>query len=258
MAEVNIKARSDSKIYSVASENLSLVLGDEVVFESDQCQEVATVVGSQKEVGVEIGSGALIIRRLSDKDRSTDESNKEEARHNLARCKEIILKHSLPMEVLDADLSLDRKKLTFYFSAPGRVDFRALVSELASTFQKLIRLQQIGARDRARYCGGYGRCGETFCCRRFLKGELDCVSIEMAQDQNLAQMGPNRVTGACGKLMCCLKYELGYYKDVKSALPPMWSTVKTAKGKGKVVGHNIVKKCYTVELEDRTRMEVSC
>lgn len=257
MSQIYIKARSDGKIHKSESA-LSFKPGDLIIFESEQCQEIASVVEPSRENINDVSGEADIIRRLSDKDKTMDEENKAEARHNLARCKEIVAKHNLPMEVLDADLSLDRKKLTFYFSAPGRVDFRSLVSELASTFQKLIRLQQIGARDRARFCGGYGRCGETFCCCRFLKGELDCVSIEMAQEQNLAQMGSNRVTGACGKLMCCLKYELDGYKEAKAKMPAIGSQVKAEKVSGKVISHNVLKKSYTIETEDRTRVEVNC
>ncbi|MEI6499055.1 MAG: regulatory iron-sulfur-containing complex subunit RicT [bacterium] len=215
--EVYIKARSDSKIYHANPGNLELEMMDQVLFDTEQCQEIGRVVPQSfvtEETAVESDvSKITIIRRLNDKDHQLDEKQKQEATQNLVRCREIITKYSLPMELLDADLSFDGKKLTFYFSAPGRVDFRSLVSELASTFQKLIRLQQVGARDRARCIGGLGRCGEEFCCKRFLKGDLECVTLDMAYTQNLAQMGSNRITGACGKLMCCLKYEMEVYKD---------------------------------------------
>lgn len=261
--KVSIKSRSDNRVYIVDSGNLELVSGDLVIFESDQCQEVAKVIDGSGDDNTnaqdhEEVKPAVLIRRMGEKDQQEDGKRRDEARGCIGKCSEIIERHKLPMELLDADLSFDGKKLTFYFTAPGRVDFRTLVSELASNFQKLIRLQQVGARDRARCSGGIGRCGQNFCCNRFLKGELECVSIDMAYDQNIGQMGSNRVTGACGKLMCCLRYELDFYKKAKKKLPTVGSTLKTAKGEGIVVSQCILKNRVTVELRDRTYLEVDC
>jgi cell fate regulator YaaT (PSP1 superfamily) len=264
MKEIYIKARSDSKYYAAELGNLELSIGDKVLFESDRCQEIATVMAPPSKndeiavADISLLTKAVIIRHLNEKDLETDKDKRREAMKNLPKCRDIVLKHSLPMELLDADLSFDGTKLTFYFSAPGRVDFRSLVSELASTFQKLIRLQQVGARDRARCIGGVGRCGQEFCCKRFLKGELETVSSDMAFDQNLGQMGPNRVTGACGKLMCCLKYELDFYKKAKKNLPAIGSRIDTPQGKGKVVSQCIVKDKVTVELDNKTYVELDC
>lgn len=257
-----LKARSDNKVYDFDVGNLEIAAGDIVIFENDACQEIATVM-SAKELGEmkladKVFEKVVLIRRLSEMDLTLDEKRKAEAAANLPICREIIEKHSLPMELLSADLSFDGKKLTFYFSAPGRVDFRAIISELAAKFQKLIRLQQVGARDRARCAGGIGRCGEEVCCRRFLKGDLECVSTEMAADQNLAQMGSNRVTGCCGKLMCCLRYELDFYHERKEKMPAIGSLFKTAKGKGIVKNQNIIENKVTVQLEDKTYVEVNC
>lgn len=263
MSQIFIRARSDGKVYSVDAAKIKLEAGDFVIFETEQNQEIARVINKEEgesfcAAGDKIEEKADIIRRLNDKDMAIDEERKSEARRNLERCQEIVKKHNLPMDVLDADLSFDEKKLTFYFSAPGRVDFRALVSELASTFQKLIRLQQVGARDRARYAGGIGRCGQDLCCKKFLKGELECVSMDMAYTQNLGQMGSNRVTGACGKLMCCLKYELDFYHQAKEKLPAIGSEIKTEKGKGTVINQSILENKVTVELPDKTFLEVNC
>ncbi len=260
--KIFIRARSDSKIYNVDFGNLELENGDRVIFESDICQEVAVVVSPEmlKDSNIDEKSleNATVIRRLNEKDVEEDDRRITEAQNFLPKCDEIINKHSLPMELLNADLSFDGKKLTFYFTAPGRVDFRSLVSELATNFQKLIRLQQVGTRDRARAVGGIGRCGQQFCCKRFLKGELECVTTDMAYDQNLGQMGANRVTGACGKLMCCLKYELDFYKKAKAKMPAVGSELKTEKGKGTVVSQSVVKNKVTVVLPDRTYVEVDC
>jgi len=257
MEEIYFKARSDGKIYSAEAKNLDLHIGDHILFESEKCQEVATVVKGF-ESGESSSNKAEVIRRLNEKDAKFDLEKKEEAKGKIEKCLEIVEKHQLPMEILDADISFDDTKLTFYFSAPGRVDFRSLVSELASNFQKLIRLQQVGARDRARCVGGIGRCGQNYCCKRFLTGELETVSSDMAYDQNLSQMGPNRVTGACGKLMCCLKYELDFYKEMKTKLPSVGSKIKTEQGSGTVVSQCIVKNKVTVQLENKNYLEVAC
>jgi len=262
--KIFIKSRSDNKVYAVDKGNFDLDADIMVIFESDQCQEVAKVVGEAEAKNDELlvrdtaDKVAVLIRRMNDNDKQADSKRREEATAFIQKCQEIIEKHKLPMELLDADLSFDGKKLTFYFTAPGRVDFRTLVSELASSFQKLIRLQQVGARDRARCTGGVGRCGQNFCCNRFLKGELECVSIDMAYEQNIGQMGSNRVTGACGKLMCCLKYELDFYKKAKKKMPAVGSSIKTPKGNGIVVSQCIMKNKVTAELQDKTYVEVDC
>lgn len=262
--KIFIKSRSDNKIYTVDKGNFDLDVDSMVIFESDQCQEVAKVV---REDGIKsddimakesTDKPAVLIRRMNDKDKQVDQEKRDEGKLFIKKCQEIIEKHKLPMELLDSDLSFDGKKLTFYFTAPGRVDFRTLVSELASSFQKLIRLQQVGARDRARCTGGVGRCGQGFCCNRFLKGELEGVSIDMAYDQNIGQMGSNRVTGACGKLMCCLKYELDFYKNTKKKMPAVGTLIKTPRGGGIVVSQCIIKNKVTVELQDKTYLEVDC
>jgi len=259
MTEIFFRARSDSKVYSALAKNIELKEGDLILFEAERCQEMATVVKSSEATGESRSSSkAEIIRRLNEKDLKVDAGNKVDAKQKIEKCREIVEKHQLPMEVLDADLSFDGTKLTFYFSAPGRVDFRSLVSELASAFQKLIRLQQVGARDRARCIGGVGRCGQEYCCKRFLSGELETVSTDMAYDQNIGQMGPNRATGACGKLMCCLKFELPFYQEMKKKLPAVGSTFKTKEGKGTVVSQCIVKSKVTVQLENKKYLEVEC
>lgn len=257
-----LKARSDNKIFNFDSGNLEVGSGDLVIFENETCQEIGTVISAHdlKELNIVDKNleSAELIRRVGDRDIAIDDDRKKEAAADIPVCREIVEKHSLPMELLSADLSFDGKKLTFYFTAPGRVDFRSMVSELAAKFQKLIRLQQVGTRDRARCAGGIGRCGEEFCCKRFLKGDLDCVTSEMAADQNLGQMGSNRVIGCCGKLMCCLRYELDFYRERKATMPVIGSLLATPKGKGIVKNQNIIENKVTVLLEDKTYLEVDC
>lgn len=262
--EIFIKVKSDNKIYKSDSSNLETKLDDEVLFESDGSQDTGIVVS--KETAKEQGAGendtdvnVTVIRKLTPKDKEKIEERVKEAKETLELCKEKIQKHVLEMNLLGADLSYDGKKLTFYFTSPGRVDFRSLVPDLASTFKKLIRLQQVGARDKAKCLGTVGRCGQGVCCKRFLKGDLESVTLDMASEQNLGQMGSNRVTGACGKLMCCLKFELEYYEEAKKKLPPVDSEIKTADGAGIVLSQNVIKKTVLVKLKKDNRIvEENC
>lgn len=256
-----IKAKSDNRFCAFESGNMELKVGDDVLFESEQGQEAGTVV----ETSATASSGELevktvtLIRKLTDKDKEKLEERAKEAKETLPSCGEKIKKHNLPMDLLGADISYDGKKLTFYFSAPSRIDFRSLVPDLASTFKKLIRLQQVGARDKAKCLGSFGRCGQNLCCKRFLKDDLDSVTMEMACEQNLGQTGSNRVTGACGKLMCCLKFELAEYERAKKKMPKVGSEIKTPSGVGTVLCCNVIKNNVTVELkEDQRRVEVDC
>jgi cell fate regulator YaaT (PSP1 superfamily) len=262
MNEVYLKVKSDGKVYKVPAGNLELSPEDEVLFELDQNQDTGIIVGSDF-VGDCFESDEeqkpSIIRRLNEKDKEKILELKSEATETLKACSEKIEKHGLSMELLDADLSYDGRKLTFYFTAPGRVDFRSLVPDLASTFKKLIRLQQVGSRDKAKCMDGVGKCGRKICCRDFLKGDLESVTMDMAYCQNLGQSGSNRVTGLCGKLQCCLKYELEYYKERREKMPQVGEEIKTEEGMGKVVSQNIVKNKVGVELvNDKRIVEVDC
>jgi cell fate regulator YaaT (PSP1 superfamily) len=268
MAKIDIKLKSDGEFYQLDPGNHEFKIADQILVETDHGQEVAQVVSGETKAANEGMTKKPVngeqkpiefIRKLSDVDREKVEKLSIEAKTYLMECQQKIDKYKLPMQLLDADLSFDEKKLTFYFTAPGRVDFRMLVSELAHTFKKIIRLQQIGSRDEARFLGGVGRCGESICCKKFLKGNLESVTLDMAQCQNLAQMGSNRITGVCGKLMCCLKYELEYYQKIKKQMPALGSEYKTEKGMGLIIGQNILTKKMTVKLsEGGSYVEVDC
>jgi cell fate regulator YaaT (PSP1 superfamily) len=267
MAEYLVRLKSDGQFYKVDAGEHKLESGDKILIESDQCLELGYVVPSgaaaeesDTDGGRKGEAGDLVfIRKANDADLAKLVELSKQAQASVAECQGRIDKFNLPMSLLDADLSYDEKKLTFYFSAPSRVDFRMLVSDLAHTFHKIIRLQQVGARDEARFMGGTGRCGQPVCCRRFLKGNLESVTLDMAYEQGLAQMGSNRVTGCCGKLMCCLKYELPEYKEIKSKMPKIGEEIKTPKGKGRVVSHNIFRNSVSARLdEEGTIVEVNC
>lgn len=263
MAKVAVKIKSTGQVIEADSGKFKFDAGDWLLVETRECKEAAIVVGDQsREVKREAEDSAEveieIIRKLSEKDLQQYQEFKKIAQGLIPECQKKIEFHNLPMELMDAELSFDEKKLTFYFAAEGRVDFRSLVSDLASTFKKLIRLQQIGARDEARFIGGCGRCGQVLCCRRFLKGDLDSVTLDMAQIQGLAAMGSNRITGCCGKLMCCLSYELDAYKEAAKTLPKIGEKIKTEKGPGLVVSQNVLAKKVVVEVEDGSKLEVEC
>ncbi|OQB06008.1 MAG: hypothetical protein BWY19_00564 [bacterium ADurb.Bin212] len=260
MSKIAVRLKTDNKLCFVEMHNHQLNAGEEVLVESKGGAEVGCVLPCKPNSGEAVvdrepSDGEQntqeeyqFVRKLNEKDQEHLQKLKEESKKYLEECRKKIEKYKLPMQLLDADLSFDEKKIAFYFTAPSRVDFRILVSDLAHTFKKVIRLQQVGARDEARYLGGVGRCGQHLCCKRFLKGNLESVTLDMAVDQNLAQMGSNRVTGACGKLMCCLKFELETYQEAKKKLPEIGSEVKTKEGKGKVIGHNALKNSYNVRL----------
>lgn len=257
-----VKIKSDGRIAEIESDT-KLIDSDLVIVETEHGVEASYVMPEEKkkeeknnENGNENAEKVEFIRKATEKDLDKLNNLGDEAKKYLDQCSEKIRKFKLPMQLVDADLSFDEKKLTFYFVAPERVDFRVLVSDLVHTFRKVIRLQQVGARDEARYLGGVGRCGQGLCCRKFLKGNLESVTLDMAYDQNLAQMGSNRVTGVCGKLMCCLKYELDDYKEAKEKMPKIGEKVKTEEGEGVVIAHSVLKKTYSVKTLDDKIVEV--
>ncbi len=270
MSKQLIKLKCDGQIVKVDIGERSLQKNEQILIESEQGVEVGFAVPecvgkNLEQNGMELRSkdgkeiAYTFIRKISDTDKKQIKKLSQDAKTYLLECQQKVEKFKLPMQLLDADLSFDEKKLTIYFTAPGRVDFRLLVSDLAHTFKKMIRLQQIGSRDEARFLGGVGRCGEFLCCKRFLKDNLESVTLDMAQDQNLAQMGSNRITGSCGKLMCCLKFELEHYREMKKKMPKIGSDAKTEDGVGVVIGHNVPKKIYLVRLKEKDNVvEVPC
>ena len=260
--EIFVRASSDNKIYKTNTTSLDLTESDEVLFETDQGQEVGVLVSTYAKDESSTGDDEVvsITRKLTKKDKEICAQRKSEAMETLPVCREKIKKHALSMDLLNADISYDGKKLTFYFSAPGRIDFRSLVPDLASTFKKLIRLQQVSSRDKARCMNGVvGRCGRRVCCRDFLKNGFEDITVDMASVQNIGQTGSNRVTGACGKLMCCLKFELEMYKKAQKSMPEVGSQYKTKEGTGRVIACNIVKSKISVELNSNKKIvEVDC
>ncbi|MBR2433366.1 MAG: stage 0 sporulation protein, partial [Clostridia bacterium] len=185
-----------------------------------------------------------IIRKATEGDLKKASANKEKAKDFSKKTKQMIKNLRLDMKLFDADLTLDEKKLIVYFTAEGRVDFRELVKQMAAAFKRRIELHQVGSRDEVQKLGSIGICGRKCCCGAFLT-DFNHVSIKMAKVQGLSLM-PNNITGACGKLLCCLEYENEEYVKIFNMMPPVNSTIKTPDGKGTVMFNNLVKKMVDV------------
>lgn len=217
--KIIVKFVSNDKNFLYEVGEASFKAGDQILIDTASVTELAIVVKLVKDEErisdlVEPGEGR-VSRKVNEKDADKLNNLKKIAHDYLKICEGKLKNHSLDnlMKIVDADLSFDGKKLTIYFSAEGRIDFRDLVSDLAKTFKKIIRLQQIGARDQAKLFGGYGRCGQQLCCKRFLKN-IESITLDMAKEQNILSSA-NKISGVCGKLMCCLSYEKNLYKELK-------------------------------------------
>ena len=189
-----------------------------------------------------------IVRKLSSEDLKKIKANEKEAKDAMRLCARKVREYKLAMKLVDSEYSFDKKKIVFYFTSEGRVDFRELVKELAKMFKIRIEMRQIGVRDEARLFGGVGPCGQKLCCMRFLKN-FEPVSMKMAKIQKLP-LSSGKISGICGRLMCCLFYEYKNYRDLSKGLPKEGQTIDTVQGKGKVISVNVLKRLAYVELED--------
>ena len=195
-----------------------------------------------------------VIRITTKKDYQQYKDNIRQANSALKKCKELVKKYELNMNVIDCYYTFDKNQLIFQFYSEERIDFRELAKELAYLYKTRIELRQIGVRDKAKKVGGIGSCGQKLCCARFLN-EFDSVSISMAKNQNLA-LNPSKINGACGRLLCCLKYENDCYKECKKDLPNVGQIIKTDQGEGKVVSIDILNYKYNVELKNGNIIEI--
>ena len=196
----------------------------------------------------------MVVRKITVNDRHQINKNIRDAQGARKACLAKIESHKLPMKLVDAEYSFDRNKLVFYFTADGRVDFRALVKDLARTFRARIELRQIGVRDESKLLGGTGCCGRIVCCQSWLRG-FTPINIRMAKDQHLS-LNPTKLSGVCGRLLCCLKYEHECYRQLSKGLPSNGAIVKTDAGKGMVIDQNILLQQITVRLENDTVSKV--
>lgn len=246
---VGVRFRERGKIYYFDPGDIALNEGDRVIVETVRGVELGTVDVGPKEVAPEklVQPLKKVLRVATPEDVATHDANRKKALEAMETAKGKIAEHGLEMRLVDAEYTLDGSRIVLYFTADGRVDFRELVKDLASTLRTRVELRQIGVRDQAKLTGGIGPCGRTLCCATFLNDFLP-VSIKMAKDQNLS-LNPTKISGTCGRLLCCLRFECDHYEDAKSALPPVGAKVVTPEGEGRVVAQNGVKGSLSVELE---------
>lgn len=247
---VGVRFKKAGKIYYFDPGDLAIEVQDHVIVETARGLEFGDVVIGPREVPEQSIVAPLkpVQRKATAEDELKVEQNLQKEKQAFAICEQKIKVHSLPMNLVDVEYTFDVNKIIFYFTAEGRIDFRELVKDLASVFRTRIELRQIGVRDEAKMIGGIGCCGRPLCCSTFL-GEFEPVSIRMAKDQSLS-LNPTKISGICGRLMCCLKYEAeGYCSTCKKIVPPtVGLEVITSQGEGKVISVNPNKKNAMVRL----------
>lgn len=245
---VGVRFRKPGKVYFFDPGYIQLNLKDKVVVETTMGEDVGEVVITKREIPEKKLATELkkVIRLANNKDLKKLEENKIKEKKALEKCKEKIKEHKLAMNLIDVEYKFDNSKIIFYFTADGRVDFRDLVKDLAAIYKTRIELRQIGVRDEVRKIGGNGVCGRELCCCSFLNN-FDMVSIKMAKEQS-ASLNPSKISGNCGRLMCCLKYEQEVYEEKIKKLPKVGSIVKTEDGEGTITALEVLKEAVRVQF----------
>ncbi len=250
MAEVvGVRFKEVGKVYYFDPNGLECQKGDRVIVETSrgvECGEIALENKIVKDDEI-VSPLKPVIRQTTDEDIKKVKENKEKEKEAFKICEQKIAKHKIDMKLIDVEYTFDGGKILFYFTADGRVDFRELVKDLASVFRTRIELRQIGVRDESKMIGGLGICGRPFCCNTFL-GEFQPVSIKMAKEQGLS-LNPVKISGTCGRLMCCLKYEQEAYEHLLKITPKNGAIVETGEGKGIVIDSNIITGTLKIRLD---------
>ena len=244
---IGVRFRAAGKIYYFDPADRQIKIGDHVIVETARGIEYGYVVLGNREVDETKVIPPLkpVIRMATDEDRAIEAKNKEKEKEAFKICQEKIKKHNLEMKLIDAEYTFDNNKVLFYFTADGSIVFRELVKDLASVFKTRIELRQVGVRDETKILGGIGICGRPLCCHSYLS-EFIPVSIKMAKEQNLS-LNPTKISGVCGRLMCCLKNEEETYEVLNSKLPGIGDTVTTADGlRGEVHSVNVLRQTVKV------------
>ena len=248
---VGVRLREEGgKIYFFDPNNIELKKNDHVVVDTQLGPEFGTIVIAKREVSDDqiVHPLKKVVRIATTQDEKKQEDNLKKNKKAFDICKEKINEHKLEMDLVEARYLFDRSKLMFYFTAEDRIDFRDLVKDLAAIFKTRIELRQIGVRDQVKRLGGNGPCGRELCCCSFLS-DFDTVSIKMAKEQNLS-LNASKITGLCGRLMCCLRYEQNVYDDKMKKLPHVGAIVKTEDGEGTVDQVEVLKEIIRVKLQD--------
>jgi cell fate regulator YaaT (PSP1 superfamily) len=254
---VGIKFKTGGKIYDFDPGAFVLSIGDPVIVETEKGLGFGTVAVAPTPLKGPPPEKQLkkVFRKATDQDFTRREKNKVLEKKAHEQCLVFIKELELKMNLFDVESTFDASRLTFFFTADGRVDFRQLVKMLVKKFRVRIEMRQVGIRNQAKMCGGIGRCGRTFCCSTFME-KFDPVSIRMAKDQGLS-LNPTKISGHCGRLMCCLTFENKVYKEIRSKFPKMGKTVRTKEHTGKVIRFNFLKNKVSLRLKDRNEIEIS-
>lgn len=254
---IGVRFRAAGKIYYFDPADRQIKIGDHVIVETARGIEYGYVVLGNREVDETKVIPPLkpVIRMATDEDRAIEAKNKEKEKEAFKICQEKIKKHNLEMKLIDAEYTFDNNKVLFYFTADGRIDFRELVKDLASVFKTRIELRQVGVRDETKIMGGIGICGRPLCCHSYLS-EFIPVSIKMAKEQNLS-LNPTKISGVCGRLMCCLKNEQETYEELNKKLPGTGDTVTLPDGlQGTVHSVNVLRQLVKVIVEVNDEKEI--
>ncbi|MDA9462507.1 PSP1 domain-containing protein [Enterococcus mundtii] len=248
---VGVRYRDAGHVYYFTPGDSEYAYNDKVLVESQQTLHIATVAIPKRDIDLEDLPETInpILHKATTAELKKSKKNQEDAKKAFLIAKEKIRDRKLEMKIVQVEYTFDRSKLTFYFAADGRIDFRELVKDLAAVFRTRIELKQIGVRDEAKMIGSIGPCGRPLCCSSFL-GDFVPVSIKMAKEQGLS-LNPTKISGLCGRLMCCLQYESEAYEAAKKELPDFGKTLETPDGKGKVVGLNLLSRLVSVRLNGR-------
>ncbi len=247
---ISVKFKDGGRAYFFDPDGITVDVGDSVIVGTQNGNEFGTV----SEANHTVEDDAIVkplrkmLRKATERDFKKLEENKKKEAEAFKICEELIISHKLDMKLVEVEYSFDANKIVFFFTSDGRVDFRELVKDLAARFHTRIELRQIGVRDEARMLGGLGICGQPYCCKRFLN-DFQPVSIKMAKEQGLS-LNPTKISGSCGRLMCCLKYEQDAYEYLNSLTPNVGATVKTADGLATVTDVNLITGNLLVKLID--------
>jgi cell fate regulator YaaT (PSP1 superfamily) len=255
---VQVEFKGERTDFFVNKKQLAIETGDYVVVQVERGRDLGRVIRT----GPALSSITKIrpvtqevLRKANDEDLAKHEENKRKEEEARKACEEKIAQRGLQMKLVDVEYQLDGSKITFYFTADERVDFRELVKDLAAIYKTRIELRQIGVRDEAKRLGGIGTCGRKYCCTTFLQ-EFEPVTLKMARDQSLS-VSPTKISGACGRLMCCLAYERDYYMEVAKRLPKVGTKVETAYGEATVTGIDIFAQAVVAEDESGNEMRLT-
>lgn len=245
---IGVRFKKVGKVYFFDPGTLKIEKDQHVIVETARGVELGEVVLGEKMIGEDeiVSPLKSVIRIATPQDFKQDEENKQKEKSAFVNCLKKINEHKLDMHLIDCEYTFDNNKLLFYFTAEGRIDFRELVKDLAAIYKTRIELRQIGVRDEAKVVGGIGVCGRELCCATFL-GEFQPVSIKMAKEQGLS-LNPTKISGTCGRLMCCLKYEQGVYEEKIGKVPRAGAIVETPQGEAVVVESNLLVEKIKVRL----------